>query len=49
MINRIAVFCGSGFGSKPIFRETAYKLGLLLSQKDFSLVYGGSATGLMGV
>lgn len=48
MINRIAVFCGSGFGSKPTFREAAYELGSLLSQKEFGLVYGGSATGLMG-
>jgi len=48
MLNRIAVFCGSGFGSKSIFREAAYELGSLLSQKGFGLVYGGSATGLMG-
>jgi len=48
MLNKIAVFCGSGFGSKSIFREAAYELGSLLSQKDFGLVYGGSSTGLMG-
>lgn len=49
MKKKIAVFCGSGFGSKPIFKETAYALGTLLSQKGIGLVYGGSATGLMGV
>jgi uncharacterized protein (TIGR00730 family) len=49
IMKSIAVFCGSGFGTEPIFRETAYNLGALLSQKGFSLVYGGSATGLMGV
>jgi uncharacterized protein (TIGR00730 family) len=48
-MKRIAVFCGSSFGTEPIFREAAYNLGALLSQKGFSLVYGGSATGLMGV
>lgn len=48
-MKRIAVFCGSSFGTEPIFREIAYDLGILLSQKGFSLVYGGSATGLMGV
>lgn len=48
MINRIAVFCGSSFGSKPIFKEAAYELGSLLGQKEFGLVYGGAATGLMG-
>lgn len=48
-MKRIAVFCGSGFGTEPIFKEAAYDLGALLSQKGFGLVYGGSATGLMGV
>lgn len=49
MINRIAVFCGSGFGSKKIFTDRAYELGRLLAQNHFGLVYGGSGTGLMGV
>lgn len=48
MINRIAVFCGSSFGSVPGFRIAAYELGSLLNRKGFELVYGGSATGLMG-
>jgi uncharacterized protein (TIGR00730 family) len=48
MINRIAVFCGSSFGSMPSFRIAAYELGSLLSKKGFGLVYGGAATGLMG-
>lgn len=48
MVNRIAVFCGSSFGSMPSFRIAAYELGALLTEKGFGLVYGGSATGLMG-
>ncbi|MCY1222229.1 LOG family protein YvdD [compost metagenome] len=48
MINRIAVFCGSSFGSRPSFRIAAYELGALLSDKGFGLVFGGSGTGLMG-
>ena len=48
MINRIAVFCGSSFGSMPGFRIAAYELGSLLNRKGFGLVYGGAATGLMG-
>lgn len=48
MINRIAVFCGSSFGSMPSFRIAAYELGSLLTEKGFGLVYGGAATGLMG-
>lgn len=49
MKKKITVFCGSSFGTEVIFKETAHSLGALLSQKGYGLVYGGSATGLMGV
>jgi uncharacterized protein (TIGR00730 family) len=49
MINRIAVFCGSGPGSKKIFKEKAYELGRSLAENRFELIYGGSGTGLMGM
>jgi uncharacterized protein (TIGR00730 family) len=49
MKKKIAVFCGSNFGTEQIFKESAYDLGKLLSQKEYSLIYGGSSTGLMGV
>lgn len=48
MKKRLAVFCGSGFGSDPAFGRAARELGKLMAQKGFGLVYGGSSTGLMG-
>lgn len=44
----ICVFCGSSFGKDPSFAENATKLGELLAQKNWGLVYGGGSTGLMG-
>lgn len=48
-IKSIAVFCGSNFGAKPIYREATIFLGRLLAKKGITLVYGGTHTGLMGV
>ena len=48
MIKRVAVFCGSGSGTKIRFKETAYALGRSLAEHGLELVYGGSRTGLMG-
>ena len=44
----VCVFCGSSFGSKPKFAEDAAKLGKVLADKNWGLVYGGGSTGLMG-
>lgn len=44
----VCVFCGSSFGNNPSFAENATKLGELLAQKNWGLVYGGGSTGLMG-
>lgn len=44
----VCVFCGSSFGKDPSFAENATKLGNLLAQKNWGLVYGGGSTGLMG-
>lgn len=49
MKKNIAVFCGSNLGTEQIFKESAYDLGKLLSEKGYSLIYGGSSTGLMGI
>lgn len=48
MKKRVSVFCGSGFGTKNRFKETAYTLGRSLAEHGLGLVYGGSCTGLMG-
>jgi uncharacterized protein (TIGR00730 family) len=49
MINSLCVFCGSNFGNKPVYRETAAALGRKLAHLGVKLVYGGGNVGLMGV
>lgn len=44
----ICVFCGSSFGTDPVFAEKATELGKLMGTKNYGLVYGGGTTGLMG-
>ena len=48
MLQRICVFCGSSFGSRPAYREAAETVGRLLCQRGIDLVYGGGNVGLMG-
>jgi uncharacterized protein (TIGR00730 family) len=43
----VCVFCGSSTGSEE-YRIAANRLGELLVQEDWGLVYGGGTTGLMG-
>jgi uncharacterized protein (TIGR00730 family) len=47
-IRSICVYCGSGFGSDPLFVETAAKLGRSMAEEGIRLVYGGGNVGLMG-
>jgi uncharacterized protein (TIGR00730 family) len=47
-IRSICVYCGSGFGSDPLFVETAAKLGRGMAEEGIRLVYGGGNVGLMG-
>lgn len=47
-IESVCVYCGSGFGSDPVFVETAAELGRSLADQGISLVYGGGNVGLMG-
>lgn len=44
----LCVFCGSSFGNSPEFSNGATKLGSLIAENNFGLVYGGGTTGLMG-
>ena len=48
-LKSIAIFCGSNFGTRPIYREAAISLGQLLAREEITLIYGGTQTGLMGV
>lgn len=47
-IPAICVFCGSSPGKNPRDIETASKLGTLIGERGFSLVFGGGNVGLMG-
>ncbi|HEX3945503.1 MAG TPA: TIGR00730 family Rossman fold protein [Rhizomicrobium sp.] len=44
----VCVFCGSSPGVNPAHLATARRLGELIGQKGWRLVYGGGASGLMG-
>ena len=48
-LERIAVFCGSSFGSNEEYKENAIRLGKEMAKRSIALVYGGGAKGLMGV
>ena len=47
-IRSICVYCGSSFGTDPIYRETTYQFGKTLAERGITLVYGGGKVGLMG-
>ncbi len=46
---KITVYCGSTFGINAAFEEAAQALGREIAQAGYTLVYGGSSVGLMGV
>jgi uncharacterized protein (TIGR00730 family) len=48
MMKSIAVYCGSGSGSEPVFEQQAYALGKMLAAEGIELIYGGAQIGLMG-
>ena len=45
---KVAVYCGSQQGKRPIYMEMAAKLGAELAKQGHQIVYGGSKIGLMG-
>ena len=47
-LKSVCVYCGSGFGGDPAFRQAAVTLGRTLGQAGLGLVYGGGDVGLMG-
>jgi uncharacterized protein (TIGR00730 family) len=48
VIRSLCVYCGSNPGNDPAFAEATRELAQRLVEHDIRLVYGGSATGLMG-
>jgi uncharacterized protein (TIGR00730 family) len=44
----IVVYCGSNFGTKQIYSDSAYELGAELAKNNIQLIYGGGNMGLMG-
>lgn len=44
----IAIFCGSREGYQEVYREQAYQLGVVLAERNITVVYGGAKVGLMG-
>ncbi len=47
-MKRVAVFCGSSEGARPVYRETARETGAMLARRGIAVVYGGGRSGLMG-
>jgi uncharacterized protein (TIGR00730 family) len=47
-IKTVCVYCGSGPGHDPAFRDAATSLGRAMAQAGIGLVYGGGNVGLMG-
>jgi uncharacterized protein (TIGR00730 family) len=45
---RLCVYCGSGAGKDPRFKEAATALGRSMAEAQIGLVYGGGGNGLMG-
>jgi uncharacterized protein (TIGR00730 family) len=49
IIRRLCVFCGSRSGESEIYAVSARRLGELMAERSFGLVYGGGHIGLMGI
>ena len=49
MIRSLCVYCGSNFGNDPAFAGATRELARRLVERDIRVIYGGSASGLMGL
>jgi uncharacterized protein (TIGR00730 family) len=47
MIQSIAIFCASAYGTNPVYRDAAEQLGRSLAERNINLIYGGATVGLM--
>ena len=48
-LTSLSVYCGSGEGANPAYREAAAALGALLAANGIRMVFGGGDIGLMGI
>lgn len=48
-LRSVAVFSGSNFGGSSEYADAARALGVAIARRGLTLVYGGTAKGLMGV
>ncbi|MDX1550485.1 MAG: TIGR00730 family Rossman fold protein [Lysobacter spongiicola] len=44
----VAVYCGSNPGSRPVYADTAARVGRMLAEAGIAVVFGGGKVGLMG-
>ncbi|HLC53126.1 MAG TPA: TIGR00730 family Rossman fold protein [Candidatus Nanoarchaeia archaeon] len=44
----VCVFCSASSAVDALYREEAYRVGVLLGQNNYDLIYGGTRNGLMG-
>jgi uncharacterized protein (TIGR00730 family) len=44
----VCVYCASSRSSHPEYREAAHRLGIVLADNGFTIVYGGGSAGSMG-
>jgi uncharacterized protein (TIGR00730 family) len=47
-VNAVCVYCGSSFGSDPVYLEATQELARGLAGRGIRVVYGGASVGLMG-
>ena len=47
-MKRLCVYCGSGSGKDPRFKDAAFALGRAMAEAQIGLVYGGGGNGMMG-
>ena len=45
----VAVFCGSCLGDSPAYKREAEKLGAIMKERNWRLIYGAGSSGLMGL
>ena len=45
----VCVYCGSRMGRRPSYRAAAERVGALLAERGWRLVYGAGDVGLMGI
>jgi uncharacterized protein (TIGR00730 family) len=48
-MNHICVYLGSSFGNKECYKHSVEALGKEIAAQEYTLIYGGSSLGMMGV